>query len=307
MSRVLVTGGAGFIGSHLVDRLVADGHFVTVLDNLSTGLEANLLDAKDKIHFIKGDIRHLDTVHECVRNQEIVFHQAALGSVPRSIDDPITSNNVNIGGTLNLLAAAKDAGVRRFIYASSSSVYGDTPTLPKIETMPTKPQSPYALTKLTAEEYCRIFYQIYGFETVILRYFNVFGVRQRSDSQYAAVIPKFIKAIKDNQSPIINGNGSNSRDFTHVKNNIHANILASIAPSNEVAGKVFNIACNKQYTLLQLVQTINNVLHKDISPKFSDQRLGDVQHSRADISQAIKHLKYSPLVDFVEGIQLTVK
>jgi nucleoside-diphosphate-sugar epimerase len=307
MSRVLVTGGAGFIGSHLVDRLVADGHVVTVLDNLATGLESNLTGVKDKIRFVNGDIRDLETVRACVAEQEIIYHQAALGSVPRSIADPITSNAVNVNGTLNLLTAAKDAGVRRFLYASSSSVYGDTPTLPKVETMPTKPQSPYALTKLAAEEYCRIFYQVYGLETVALRYFNVFGPRQRPDSQYAAVIPKFITAILNDRSPVINGDGQHSRDFTYVENNVNANILAANAPAEKVAGKVFNIACNQQFSLLELVKIINQVFETNVKPEFTNSRLGDVMHSRAAIKAAQLAFNYQPLVQFEDGIHFTAE
>jgi nucleoside-diphosphate-sugar epimerase len=307
MSRVLVTGGAGFIGSHLVDRLVADGHVVTVLDNLATGLESNLTGVKDKIRFVNGDIRDLETVRACVAEQEIIFHQAALGSVPRSIADPITSNAVNVNGTLNLLTVAKDSGVKRFLYASSSSVYGDTPTLPKVETMPTKPQSPYALTKLAAEEYCRIFYQVYGLETVVLRYFNVFGPRQRPDSQYAAVIPKFITAILNDQSPVINGDGKHSRDFTYVENNINANILAAFAPADKVSGKVFNIACDQQFTLLELVAAINQLLVKDVKPMFNSIRPGDVQHSRAAIGAAREGFGYQPVIQFMQGLDLAIK
>lgn len=305
--RALVTGGAGFIGSHLVDGLLEAGHAVTVLDNLATGLRSNLNHCIERIRFIEGDIRRLETVRDAVLEQDWVFHQAALGSVPRSVADPITSNAVNVEGTLNMLVASKDARVKRFLYASSSSVYGDTPTLPKIETMLTKPLSPYALTKLTAEEYCRIFYQVYGLETVALRYFNVFGERQRPDSQYAAVIPKFITAILSDQAPVINGDGHHSRDFTYVSNNVHANLLAANASAKNVAGKAFNIACNHQFSLLELVQTINQVLGKDIKPIFLAPRLGDVKHSRAGIDAAKEALEYEPLIQFVEGIEKTVK
>ncbi len=304
--RALVTGGAGFIGSHLVDGLLEGGHTVTVLDNLATGLRSNLDHCIERIRFIEGDIRHLETVREAVFEQDWVFHQAALGSVPRSIADPITSNAVNVEGTLNMLVASKDASVKRFLYASSSSVYGDTPTLPKVETMPATPQSPYALTKLAAEEYCRIFYQVYGLETVALRYFNVFGPRQRPDSQYAAVIPKFITAILAGQAPVINGDGQHSRDFTYVANNVAANLLAANAPSESVAGKVFNIACNQQYSLLDLVEAINLVLGKDIKPEFGSPRAGDVQHSRASIEAAKESFGYVPLIEFQQGIGYVV-
>ena len=305
--RTLVTGGAGFIGSHLVDGLLEAGHTVTVLDNLATGLRSNLDHCIDRIRFNEGDIRSLEAVREAVFEQDWVFHQAALGSVPRSIADPITSNAVNVEGTLNMLVASKDARVKRFLYASSSSVYGDTPTLPKVETMLTKPQSPYALTKLAAEEYCRIFYQVYGLETIALRYFNVFGSRQRPDSQYAAVIPKFITAILADQAPVINGDGHHSRDFTYAVNNVRANLLAVSAPAKNVAGKVFNIACNQQFSLLQLVQVINQILGKDIQPQFFAPRAGDVQHSRAGIDAAREALGYEPLVQFVEGMERAIK
>jgi nucleoside-diphosphate-sugar epimerase len=304
--RALVTGGAGFIGSHLVDGLLEAGHTVTVLDNLATGLRSNLDHCKDQIRFIEGDIRNLETVREAVFEQDWVFHQAALGSVPRSIADPITSNAVNVEGTLNMLVASKDAAVKRFLYASSSSVYGDTPTLPKVETMPTTPQSPYALTKLAAEEYCRIFYRVYGLETVALRYFNVFGPRQRPDSQYAAVIPKFITAILADQAPMINGDGLHSRDFTYVSNNVQANLLAANAPAENVAGKVFNIACDQQFSLLELIQIINKNLGKAIQPEFGLPRAGDVQHSRAGIEAARKAFQYEPLVQFAQGINKAV-
>jgi nucleoside-diphosphate-sugar epimerase len=305
--RVLVTGGAGFIGSHLVDGLLEAGHIVTVLDNLATGLLSNLHHCKDRIRFVEGDIRSLEAVREAVREQDWVFHQAALGSVPRSIADPIGSNGVNVDGTLNVLTAAKDLGVQRFIYASSSSAYGDTPILPKTETMPAKPQSPYAMSKFAAEEYCRIFHQVYGLETVSLRYFNVYGPRQRPDSQYAAVIPKFIAAILSNQSPTINGDGQHSRDFTFVANNVSANLLAANAPTSAVAGKFFNIACGQQFSLLALLKALNQIMEKNIQPQFAAPRRGDVSHSRADIEAAKSAFAYEPLVEFYSGLEQTVQ
>jgi nucleoside-diphosphate-sugar epimerase len=304
--NALVTGGAGFIGSHLVDRLVADGHTVTVLDNLATGLESNLDSVRQHIRFVNGDIRDLETVRACVEGQDVVFHQAALGSVPRSIDDPITSNAVNVNGTLNMLVASKDAGVKRFLYASSSSVYGDTPVLPKVETMPLNPLSPYALTKLAAEEYCRIFHRVYGLDTVALRYFNVFGPRQRPDGPYAAVIPRFISAILEGKSPRINGDGSQSRDFTFVANNVQANILAAFAPADAVAGKAFNIACNEQVTLLDLVDAINQITGNSVKPEFGPPRAGDVQHSRADIELAQQFFSYKVVTQFSEGLSQAI-
>jgi UDP-glucose 4-epimerase len=305
--RCLVTGGAGFIGSHLTDRLVSDGHDVTVLDNLATGLESNLEAVRSKIKFINGDLRNLETVREAVDAQDVIFHLGALGSVPRSIDDPITTNAVNVNGTLNILVAAKDAGVKRLIYASSSSVYGDTPVLPKVETMPMRPLSPYALSKVTAEEYFRVFHSVYGLETVSLRYFNVFGPRQRPDSQYAAVIPKFVTALLNNQAPIVHGDGTQSRDFTYVLNNVEANILVATAPANKVAGRVFNIACDDQHSLLKLIEVINTTLGTQIKPEFVASRAGDVRDSRADVRLAREAFSYEPRIGFLEGMALTIQ
>ena len=307
MKNVLVTGGAGFIGSHLVDRCLQEGYAVTVLDNLAMGLESNLNHVRDRIRFVQGDLRDLETVRDCAANQDVIFHLGALGSVPRSINDPITSNNVNVGGTLNVLVAAKDAGVRRVIYASSSSVYGDTPVLPKVETMPSKPLSPYAMSKLAAEEYCRIFHRTYGLETVALRYFNVFGPRQRPDSEYAAVIPKFTTAILEGRSPTVNGDGQQSRDFTFVANNVSANILAANAPAEKVAGRVFNIACNTQYSVLELIEGINKLLGLNVPPSFGPPRAGDVRDSRADVDAALEAFGYKPLVSFQDGLAVTVQ
>jgi nucleoside-diphosphate-sugar epimerase len=305
--RCLVTGGAGFIGSHLTDRLVSDGHEVTVLDNLATGLESNLDSVRPKIRFINGDLRNLETVREAVGSQDVIFHLGALGSVPRSIDDPITTNAVNVNGTLNILVAAKDAGVKRLIYASSSSVYGDTPVLPKVETMPMRPLSPYALSKVTAEEYFRVFHAVYGLETISLRYFNVFGPRQRPDSQYAAVIPRFVTAILNNQTPTVHGDGTQSRDFTFVQNNVEANILAATAPAEKVAGKVFNIACDGQHSLLELIDLIQNSIGSSINPVFVTSRAGDVRDSRADIRAAHYAFGYQPKIGFKEGMAITIK
>jgi nucleoside-diphosphate-sugar epimerase len=305
--RCLVTGGAGFIGSHLTDRLINDGHDVTVLDNLATGLESNLENVRSKIKFINGDLRNLETVREAVDAQDVIFHLGALGSVPRSIDDPITTNAVNVNGTLNVLVAAKDAGVKRLIYASSSSVYGDTPVLPKVETMPMRPLSPYALSKVTAEEYFRVFHSVYGLETVSLRYFNVFGPRQRPDSQYAAVIPKFVTALLSNQAPTVHGDGTQSRDFTFVQNNVEANILAATAPAEKVAGKVFNIACDGQHSLLELIELIQDSIGSSIKPVFVATRAGDVRDSRADIRAAQNAFGYNPNIGFKDGMSITIK
>jgi UDP-glucose 4-epimerase len=307
MADVLVTGGAGFIGSHLAQRLVEDGHRVTVFDNLATGLERNLEPIRDRIRFLRGDLRDPAAVREAVLGQELVFHHAALGSVPRSIDDPVTSNAVNVDGTLNLLVSAREAGVRRLLYSSSSSVYGSTKTLPKLESMPARPQSPYALTKFAAEEYCRVFHEVYGLETVALRYFNVFGPRQRPDSQYAAVIPRFITAVLEGRTPIVHGDGTNSRDFTFVSNNVHANVLAALAPAERVAGRVFNIACNARISLNEVLEKLAVITGRPVTPQYGPGRPGDVDHSLASTDAAEAAFGYRPLVGFDEGLRRTVE
>src|SRR5215510_12360519 len=242
----LVTGGAGFIGSHIVERLLADGQAVRVLDDFSSGKSANLDSFKGALEVIRGDVRDLATVSQASKGVDIVFHEAALGSVPRSVADPVTTHEVNITGTLNVLLAARDAGVQRVIYASSSSVYGETPELPKHEEMIPKPLSPYALSKLAGEHYISVFKHVYGFEAVALRYFNIFGARQDPESQYAAVIPKFVTALLEGRQPVIFGDGLQSRDFTHVDNVVEANLLA--ADASDVAGMVFNVACGGRYS-----------------------------------------------------------
>jgi len=304
--KVLVTGGAGFIGSNIVDALVARGDKVVVLDNLVTGKIANIEHNRDKIEYIYGDIRDLDKVREAVRGVEVVCHQAALGSVPRSIADPLATNEVNITGTLNVLIAAKDAGVRRVTYASSSSIYGDTPELPKHEGIRPNPRSPYALTKLAAEEYLRIFYQVYGLETIALRYFNVFGPRQDPDGPYAAVIPLFITSALENKSPTIHGDGTQSRDFTYVANVVHANLLAFDA-SSKAAGRAYNIALGGQMTLLELFNGIKRLTGATVDPIFEPPRAGDVKHSCAAIDLAVEWLKFSPVVSFEKGLAMTVE
>ncbi len=246
MSLYLVTGGAGFIGSNIVERLVRQGERVRVLDNLSTGKRENLVSWLDRLELIEGDIRDVETVHGAMAGVDYVLHQAALPSVPRSVADPLASHQVNATGTLNVLPAARDAGVKRLVYASSSSVYGDSPTLPKQEEMPTNPISPYAVSKLAGENYCRVFFRVYGLETVCLRYFNVFGPRQDPTSQYAAVIPRFITAMLDGRRPVIYGDGRQSRDFTYIENVVEANLLACQA--KDVAGEVLNIACGESFS-----------------------------------------------------------
>ena len=302
--KYLVTGGAGFIGSNIVDRLVRDGQEVRVIDDFSTGKIENIEHNLDKIELTTGSITDLELVKKAVEGVDYVLHQAALPSVPRSVANPIASNAVNIDGTLNILVAARDAGVKRVVYAASSSAYGDTPTLPKSEDMPPNPLSPYALTKLAGEQYCTIFYRLYGLETVSLRYFNVFGPRQDPTSQYAAVIPKFIEKILAGESPTIYGDGEQTRDFTFVTNNVEANLLACTAPN--VGGEVINVACGERYSLLQLVELINETLGTKIEPIFEPGRPGDVKHSLADISKARELLGFKPLVDFEEGLKLTI-
>jgi nucleoside-diphosphate-sugar epimerase len=305
VSKYLVTGGAGFIGSHIVDRLVQDGHEVRVLDNLATGKMANVEHNLDKIEFMEESLTEFDSVKRAVEGVDYVLHQAAIPSVPRSVADPIGSNHAGITGTLNLLVAARDAGVKRVVYASSSSVYGNSPTLPKHEKMETHPLSPYALTKLAGEHYLRIFTELYGLETVSLRYFNVFGPRQDPRSEYAAVIPKFITLIARGERPTIYGDGLQSRDFTYVSNNVNANLLACAASG--IAGQVFNIACGERFTLLDLVGAINRILGTSIEPILEDERPGDVKHSLADISKAREAMGFEPTISFAEGLERLVR
>jgi len=303
--RFLVTGGAGFIGSNIVHTLVRKGERVRVLDNLSTGNQDNLRDILGEIELIEGDIRDINTVGEAVKGVEVILHQAALPSVARSVENPIDTNDVNIRGTLNLLIAARDAGVKRVVYASSSSIYGDTPTLPKREDMPPNPISPYALTKYVGERYCQIFTWIYGLETVSLRYFNVFGPRQNPHSQYAAVIPIFIGAYLTDTPPTIFGDGEQSRDFTYIENVVQANLLA--AEAEGVAGEVFNIACGSRTTVNELARMIAEIVGSDVKPVHGPPRPGDVRHSQADISKAKRMLGYEPSVSLIEGLKRTVE
>ncbi len=303
--RYLITGGAGFIGSNLTEELVRRGRQVRVFDNFSTGRRENLGDFLDKIEIIEGDLRNYHNVREAVEGMDFVLHQAALPSVPRSVSDPISSNDVNVSGTLNLLHAAKDAKVKRLVFASSSSVYGDSPTLPKHENMVPDPLSPYAVSKLAGEKYCQVFSRIYGLHTVSLRYFNVFGPRQNPDSQYSAVIPKFIKAILFDQRPVIFGDGEQSRDFTYISNTVEANILAAEAECPP--GMVMNCAVHQRTNLNELVAMINKILGKNIQPLYEKPRPGDVKHSFADISLLKKTLNYEPGVLFEEGLRRTIR
>lgn len=303
--KYLITGGGGFIGSNIAHELVRRNEKVRVLDNFATGRRVNLSGIEDKMELMEGDIRDFWTVREAVEGVDYVLHQAALPSVPRSVKNPLTSNSVNIDGTLNLLEAAKQSGVKRFVFASSSSVYGDTPELPKHEKMWLDPLSPYAVTKLAGEKYCKVFYELYGLETVALRYFNIFGPRQDPGSEYAAVIPKFINALLAGRSPVIFGDGEQSRDFTFVANAVEANLLAAKAPG--ISGKYFNIAVGGQYTLNTLVKMLQEIIGSDVKPKYDPPRKGDILHSYADISRARDEMGFSPKVDFASGLKMTVE
>jgi UDP-glucose 4-epimerase len=303
--KALVTGGGGFIGSSLVERLVNDGYAVRVLDNFATGHRHNLAGLLDEIELVEGDIQSYERVHNAVRGCDIVFHQAALPSVPRSVQDPLTSNAANVTGTLNVLLASRDEGVRRVVYASSSSTYGANPELPKREQMAAVPISPYAVAKLAAEGYCRAFHHIYGLETVALRYFNVFGPRQDPLSQYAAVIPNFILAFLSDRQPLVHGDGEQSRDFSYIDNTVEANLLAGSAEG--VAGETFNVACGERISLNDVLAQLRALTGKSIEAVHQEARPGDVRHSLADISLAQDRLGYEPRIDFNEGLRLTLE
>jgi UDP-glucose 4-epimerase len=306
MGNYLVTGGAGFIGSHIVTALVDRGDQVRVLDNLSTGRRSNLDHVRDKIEFILGDVTSRDDVQRAVDGIQVAFHEAALASVPRSVATPLETNNACVTGTVNLLDAARRAGVRRVVYAGSSSVYGNRAgTAAKRETDLPAPLSPYAAAKLAGEYYCQAFTATYGLETVAIRYFNVFGPRQDPQSQYAAVIPKFITAMLAGQRPTIFGDGRQSRDFTYVRNVVDGNLLAAYASG--AVGQTINVACGKQYNLLQLVAALNSARGTDLEPVFDPPRPGDVHDSLADVSLARNLLGYHPSVDFDEGLQRTLE
>ncbi len=300
--RILVTGGAGFIGSNIVEELLKRGHSVRVIDNFLTGKRSNLYDFADNIELIEGDIRSYHVVNKAVKNIDVIIHQAALPSVPRSFQDPITVNDINVGGTLNLLDAAVKNNVRRIVFASSSSIYGDNEVLPKHELLVPDPLSPYACSKISAEHYCRVF--SYKIETIALRYFNVFGPRQDPGSQYSAVIPKFIKIMINNGKPVIFGDGTQSRDFTYVSNVVEANILAATCNYNEPL--ILNCATGGSITINELVKHINLILGKNITPNYSGKRVGEIQHSFADISRIREKLNYQPKVDFLNGLNRTV-
>lgn len=306
-SRFLVTGGAGFIGSNIVEALLDMGFFVRCLDNFSTGKRENIAPflSNENFELLEGDIRNFDTCMQACEGIDYVSNQAAWGSVPRSIELPLDYEDINIGGTLNMMEAAKRQGVKRFVYASSSSVYGDEQTLPKTEERIGKVLSPYALTKKVCEEYGRLYTTLYGLETVGFRYFNVFGRRQDPHGFYAAVIPKFVKNLLEDKAPTINGDGKQSRDFTYIENVIEANLKGMLAPS-EATGQVYNIAYGGRVYLIDLYNKLCELMGKDIKPNFGPDRAGDIKHSNADISKARQMLGYDPDYDFDKGIELTI-
>ena len=304
MSLYLVTGGAGFIGSHLAEELVRRGETVRVADNLATGKRQNLAHIRG-IEFIEGDLADLDVARRVVGGVDFVLHQAAIPSVPRSVQDPLTSHRANVEATLNVLLAARDAGVKRVVYAGSSSAYGDTPTLPKTEAMPTGPLSPYALQKLVGEQYCQLFTRLYGLETVTIRYFNVFGPRQDPSSPYSGVISLFISALCEHRQPTIYGDGEQTRDFTYVANVVDGVLRACEAP--QASGQVINVATGGRISLNQLLATLSELVGSTVAPVYASPRAGDVRDSQADIGKAEQLLGYRPLVDLQEGLKKTLE
>ena len=307
--RILVTGGAGFIGSNLVKHLLELGEVtkVRVLDNLATGTLKNIeaFEQNQKFEFVQGDIRDYDVCLNACEGIDLISHQAALGSVPRSINDPLTTNNVNITGTLHIFTAAKEKNIRRVVYAASSSTYGDHPGLPKIENKIGNPLSPYAVTKYVNELYAQVFANVYGLELIGLRYFNVFGPGQNPAGAYAAVIPLFVKAVLNNEPPVINGDGQHSRDFTFVENAVQANLLALFTNRKEAVNQVYNIAFGAQVSLNEVFELIKEIGGSDLAPKYGPERKGDVKHSLADISKAKEFLGYAPEFDTREGMKKT--
>ena len=304
MDKYLVTGGAGFIGSRICRKLVSQGCFVRVVDNLLTGKKSNLAAIIDKIEFIEADMGDSEVAQSAVQDIDVVFHEGALPSVPVSVDDPAATHKHCVDATFTMLMAARDAGVKRFVYAASSSAYGDAPTSPKVETMPCDPLSPYAVAKLTGEYYCSVFYKVFGLETVALRYFNVFGPHQDPKSQYAAAVPAFVTAILKDQPPTIYGDGEQSRDFTYIDNVVKANLLA--AGAKETHGEVVNIACGQAVTVNEIIAMINELLGKNVEPIYADARAGDVKHSLADITAARNLIGFEPEVSFAEGLKLAI-
>jgi nucleoside-diphosphate-sugar epimerase len=304
MEKFLVTGGAGFIGSNICKRLVAEGCFVRVVDNLLTGKRGNLAPIMDKIEFVEADMGVPEVARAVVKGIDVILHEGALPSVPRSVDDPALTHQHCVDATFTLLLAARDAGVKRLVYAASSAAYGDTPTLPKVETMAPNPLSPYAVGKLVGEYYCSVFSKVFGLETVALRYFNVFGPGQDPASQYAAAIPAFVTSILRDQSPTIYGDGEQSRDFTYVDNVVQANLLA--ARAKKTHGEVVNIACGEAVTVNAIIGMINQLLGKNVKPLYAPARAGDVKHSLADITAAKKLIGFKPVMLFREGLEKSI-
>jgi len=304
MEKFLVTGGAGFIGSNICRRLVAEGCFVRVVDNLLTGKKSNLADIIDKIEFVEADMGDEQVARAAMKDVKVVLHQGALPSVPKSVDNPAATHRHCVDATFTLLLAARDAGIKRFVYAASSSAYGDTPTLPKIETMTPRPLSPYAAAKLVGEYYCSVFCEVFGLETISLRYFNVFGPYQDPTSQYAAAIPAFVTAILKDEPPTIYGDGEQSRDFTYIDNVVEANLLA--ARAKVTTGEMINIACGEAVTVNAIIDVINDLAGKKVKPVYTDSRPGDVKHSLADIGLAEKLIGYKPKVSFKDGLRLAI-
>ncbi len=304
MEKFLVTGGAGFIGSNICKRLVSQDCFVRVVDNLLTGKKSNLAEVIDKIEFIHADMGDSEVAQSAMKDIDVVFHEGALPSVPVSIENPAATHKHCVDATFTLLLAARDAGIKRFVYAASSSAYGDAPTSPKVETMPACPLSPYAVAKLTGEYYCSVFCKIFGLETISLRYFNVFGPQQDPASQYAAAIPAFVTAILKDEPPTIYGDGEQSRDFTYIDNIVDANLLAARAKRTQ--GEVVNIACGQAVTVNEIIDMINNLLGKNVKPQYADPRPGDVKHSLADITAAKNLIDFKPKVSFNDGLRLAI-
>jgi nucleoside-diphosphate-sugar epimerase len=304
MKRCLVTGGAGFIGSNLCRRLVKEGYAVRVLDNFLTGKRSNLADLAGKIELIEADMGDPKVARAAMEGVDVVFHLGAVPSVPRSVADPLCTHVNCVDATFTLLLAARDAGVGRFVYAASSSAYGDSPTLPKVETQPVNPKSPYAVSKLVGEYYAKVFFEVYGLQTISLRYFNVFGPYQDPASQYAAAIPAFVTSILRDQSPVVYGDGEQSRDFTFIENVIEANLCAARAA--QTAGQTVNIACGERITVNEIIRLINQLVGKSVTPRYVPSRAGDVKHSLADIQLAQKLIGFRPVMDFRQGLEIAI-
>src|SRR6184192_1683280 len=307
MALYLITGVAGFIGSSLAHAVLAQGDQVRGIDNFATGKRENIVEILGKIDFREADLLDLDAVHKACQGVDYIFHEAAIPSVPKSVLDPLGSNRTNVDGTVHLLIAAKDAKVKRVVYAASSSAYGDTPTLPKHEGMPPNPISPYAVAKLASEYYMTSFYRCYGLETVSLRYFNIFGPRQDPTSPYSGVLAKFITQMLNGEPPTIFGDGEQSRDFTYIDNAVHANLLAAKAPASEVAGRVFNVATGKRFDLNETFRLLQKIIGYNGEVKYAPERAGDVKHSLAELTRAKRHLGYTPKIYFEEGLRRRVE